>query len=751
MPGSILFQHRQNHELMSSYGKPGIYETLLWAFYLCNILHGVEGLTAWNCDSLSVNYTSVSLHGASQCPNPKTSYGKPEPHRVQVVQAGNSLEVPAFVCSATHTIVHRVCGFTSLSYGSGGDNVYAEPLAVSGEECLNAVESGRVNILDHTMHVQKGHISRDSWWTQGYEEPDGTCSPASFQFGESYFPSATQKTYVSFKISETKGKLNLGTGQVIFPPGIRGVYKTGWLEDAAEGTIIWSPHRGGDCRDKLSEVYRGLSTLRRRNDLGSDYTLDGSILQIADSVTNQFAGFLLKERVPLCGRLCYQTQIDGALICFFENNRPLFPLLQFKATVYKETTELESKLGALFLDTNLRMYTHFEDLHSDLCRVERMVLSNTLLDLAGGNTLALQHSLGDGYQVSVVGAVAYITKCEGVSVTVQQHQSNCTLEVPVVDPHGTPLFMNALTKILQRYPTVIPCSPILPARFKLAGDWWCLYPQLTLCSSPSTLNTTTGRFEDQVFTENMRGGLYSPEQIRMHERWSEINAARSPLLQLITDRATGSVRSGMPHQFGSIIGEHELEDVSWGVTGILFPIFPMLGRIWLYISGFIMLLFVLRILLDRAWHCWDIYQHHGWSWKLLGGFWSTAHGVIMSPRAMFNSAPQEIRRVRGAVNKLYSYRYAGQEVEERDHIPGFPLPDDDDMDPRRARQHAARVSRASRIEKRRARSEETRGRRRWMGLYPKLSKKGDSSIMSTADESGCSPPPKGNGAHGLSV
>ena len=105
-----------------------------------------------------------------------------------------------------------------------------------------------------------------------------------------------------------------------------------------------------------------------------------------------------------------------------------------------------------------------------------MVLSNTLLDLAGGNNLALLYMTGFGYEITTDGATAYITKCHGIKATVRQHQNNCTLETPIVLEDGTEAFMNSLTRIVQRFSTIIPCSPIMPGRFRLSGDWWCQYP-----------------------------------------------------------------------------------------------------------------------------------------------------------------------------------------------------------------------------------------------------------------------------------
>ena len=690
------------------------YSMWVQAFILLLVYAKTNALVVYSCDSPHANFSSISLYEAAPCPDPVTSYSKPEKKRIQVVQAGEFLEVKGWACQATHTIVHRICGWDSIGYGNGGDNFYPEPLPVTGSECANAVQTGRINVHGHTMHVSKNQVSRDHWWTQGEETSDGTCYPESFSFRGQYYPSATQLTYVFFKIVEVTGKLNLASGQVVFPSGVRGVYKTGWLEDAAEGTLVWQA-KDGQCKDKLSEIYRGMSTVRRRADVSPGNGLDGAIVQVADHETDQFAGFLIKERVPLCGRLCYQTQIAGALVCFYEDKKPLFPYLHYKKEIYRETTALEGKLGALFMDTNIRMYQHFEEFHSDVCKVERMVISNTLLDLAGGNDLALLHRLGYGYKVNVVGATAYVTRCQELQAKVEQHQGNCTAEMPVILSDGTKTYANPLTRIIQKYPTIIPCTPIMPARFKLSGSWWCSYPQIMECSPPSLLNTTTGQFEGQVFTQNMRGGLYSQEQIDSHKRWAEINSARSPLLQMITDRATGNVHVGMPHQFGSILGDEEREEITWSVISTVSPLVSIFGRMYLHFSGFVLFCFMLRVVADGLWHFFDIYKKHGLSWKLLGACWSTAHGIIMSPRAMFDASHGELKKVKGAVNRMYEAKFAGKEVEEKVDIEGLPLTEPEEEE--------APNSKKKRFRK---------NKRNWRKIYPKLRR--DQYHSSTDDE-----------------
>ena len=224
----------------------------------------------------------------------------------------------------------------------------------------------------------------------------------------------------------------------------------------------------------------------------------------------------------------------------------------------------------------------------------------------------------------------------------------------------------------------------------------------------------------------MRGGLYSQEQIDSHKRWAEINAARSPLLQMITDRATGNVHVGMPHQFGSIIGDEEREEITWSVISTVSPLVSIFGRLYLHLSGFVLLCFMVRILADGLWHFFDIYKKHGLSWKLLGACWSTAHGIIMSPRAMFNASHGEIKKVKGAVNRMYEAKFAGQEVEEKVEIEGLPLtePEEEDEGPVNSKKKRFR-----------------KNKRNWKKIYPKLRR---DQYHSSSDDEFRSGPKKGN-------
>ena len=75
----------------------------------------------------------------------------------------------------------------------------------------------------------------------------------------------------------------------------------------------------------------------------------------------------------------------------------------------------------------------------------------------------------------------------------------------------------------------------------------------------------------------------------------------------------------------------------------------------------------------------------------------------MSPRAMFDASHGELKKVKGAVNRMYEAKFAGKEVEEKVDIEGLPLTEPEEEE--------APNSKKKRFRK---------NKRNWRKIYPKL-------------------------------
>ena len=117
--------------------------------------------------------------------------------------------------------------------------------------------------------------------------------------------------------------------------------------------------------------------------------------------------------------------------------------------------------------------------------------------------------------------------------------------------------------VVQKLPTIIPCSRTLPIRWKIHGTWYCSSPQVTRCDAPLKLGTDmdmTALGPEKNQFDPLEGVLYSPEQQQENKAYENSLSYRQPILQTIVNNmgkgtsidGTGNIHYGMqPGRFGA--------------------------------------------------------------------------------------------------------------------------------------------------------------------------------------------------------
>ena len=163
----------------------------------------------------------------------------------------------------------------------------------------------------------------------------------------------------------------------------------------------------------------------------------------------------------------------------------------------------------------------------NLCQVEMAAWRSKLHNLAGtDNPYALLDHYGRGFTLQVAGAAAYIIKCGRLNATRADYR-NCTQEVPVA-VKGQTKFADPFTWIIKDYPTVVPCSPIMPVRWNIMGKWFCATPGIRPCPAPPQLQSGLNRTTEGDFTRALGKGIYTDSQMRQHrELWKATTSRRA--------------------------------------------------------------------------------------------------------------------------------------------------------------------------------------------------------------------------------
>lgn len=606
-----------------------------------------EAVTAFNCDEEHIKTVPIDLTQPKGCPDPVKDFDPARSEAWRVLQTDTDVPVEAYQCIITVTKeVHR-CGFDSVHYGSIR-TVVDEPQPVLPEECRLAARNRAITYEGKIRHVDLGIVHHFSQYTHGSRDKNGVCKHSNFRSGETNFVKSYEETFLTIQIKIVRGTADLSTGNVLFTNGLRANFADGVMKDQTEGTIVWTA-TPPSCSKSTSLVYNGQVKIHRKRAEGDL----GAIVMIANGTSGQYAGFVIRESQTVCRIKCYTTQVDGLVLCPAYAGTAAATKLQYLPHIDTRRTAAQSQMGHLHLTENMKVYKRFDAVTKDLCILDKRVLHTKLHALAGThNPYALLDIMGAGHTVYTAGAVAYVAQCLQVEGHRVDHP-NCTEEVPMLI-NGTVMFADPLTWILKSFPTVIPCSDLMPVRWKISGVWWCARPAATRCDAPKQLNVTTGqetRFS-ATFTNELGKSLYTTAQREQNKAFRVAQTSRQAVLAKVTNVMTGGGHASGP--FSGPILRNQADALIDRVGGTLLPFFDIFGRSIYWITGVLMCLMIIKILIGTLWRLERGYQAHGrtcgfwclWAW------WSTAFQMITFPmeivkstlRGVSNAGDTELQR-----------------------------------------------------------------------------------------------------------
>ena len=592
----------------------------------------VEAMTAYNCQDPNATHITVDLLEPQPCPDPDLDYESPRNQLVQILQTDTAMPVTATQCIASIFKKVTRCGFDSLTYGSKW-TVWDLGYEITPNECRKAIKAGEVKVDGRKFPVTLNHKISHRFYSQGSLDNDMNCNyEGHFKSGDSYYEKSFEETRVDITLRVIRGTANTATQEVIFSNGIRAKYPDGVARDDLEGTMVWTVKKP-ECKDTVSELYDGTSELhRRRQD-----SLTDSIILVKNNETNQFSGLVLQQVVTLCRVRCFDTQVKGLFVCpYREGDEPL-PKHSFKASFSPDQVNLQTQLGYLHTTTNLAVTERFALVQSDICLAARRTLFNKIQSISGAhNVYALLDIYGPGHMVYQAGAAAYVTKCTRVEVNRAEY-ANCTHEIPV-NFANTTYFADPLTRILTDFPTITPCSDVMPPRWKMGGDWYCSHPRVLPCERPRQLNLSVTPYSPlHDFTLGLGRGIYSNEQLEQHRRFQISQSSRRPVVAMLTNSATDSRRG--PY-LGSTLSHVDLDDLKDHISWSLFPVAYFLGDLWRWISSFMLIGLIFKILVGSLAKAWMGYRRYGCGRWMIISMWNTAYLLLSTPWRIVNKTAE---------------------------------------------------------------------------------------------------------------
>lgn len=624
---------------------------------------GAEDIIAYNCSHPNTTTEALDLDDVSPCPEPTKVYFEPENLRLQVVQTEARQVINGYSCSASYTARVQRCGFNSINYGTVTP-ILDRPISITPEECRKAARTGEIRLLDKTfknltLNVKSAIPYYQHGSIQYRKGGNFYCDSSAFTVEDEYFHNAVLEHFIRIQINELKGVADEDTGIVVFNNGLQARANDGALRDHDRGTIVWEVPTPA-CVDTISEVYQGMAVMRKLREPDPNDSMLGSIVMIEEEQTGQYAGFVLKRVVSLCGHHCYEAQgDDGLIVCPLRNGDKPISEAKFKEAFDPQSHNFQTQINHLRLDMKLTFYARFEDLQRELCEADRKILLAKLSDISGNrNPHALVSLFGPGHQLVIYPDVSYILRCVPAVVPVVAYP-NCTMEIPVAQA-GQVRFVDSRTRIIQEYPTIVPCSDITPILWKAGpGKWLRSGPRPGLATPPRKLNVTLGQ---QVYPADLAKGvgygIYTPQQLAEHRHFLATANAREAVL---LESADAAIRHGQHGTLGIAVTDFHLGQLRHGITIGLFPMVRYLGYWWIQLLGFMVLIGLLKLVVNIVLRMVILIRHRGCGWWILTALWGTAFQAVMLP---VNIVAQAVREAQdSATDELTKSAFAKRRIE----------------------------------------------------------------------------------------
>ena len=560
-----------------------------------------SAMRVFDCNHPESTFRPIDLLEPQPCPDPIKDFSTPVITALQILQTDTKFPVHAHQCKIVISKEVTRCGLDSITYGSEWP-VWEKTLELTPNECRSAIETGTVTVEKMVYAATPGAPTTNIFFSHGSRTSDGRCMTATFTTNGILYQRSYETTILNIQIAQIRGTVDLSSGLLVFANGLRVKFKDEVVRDAVEGTIVWRA-KEPDCKDTVSEIYLGNGTLHVHNN-----GLINSIVMIANNESDQYAGLVIRKPQAVCGMHCHATQIQGIVLCLLRDHDTPMPQANFKSYFDPTIPNLQAQLSFTHLGTNMKMYRRFETMQQALCEVDRKVMHNKIQAISGANNqYALLDYYGPGYRIYVAGTAAYVTNChalEGVRVD----YPNCTMEVPV-SVNGTRLFADPFTWTLHEFPTIVPCSDVMPIRWRINGNWYCATPNARRCPAPTQLNVTNSiAFRAEDFTEGLGHGIFTNEQLASHRAYEITMTSRAPAVAKITNAMT---QDGSSARLGIPISNLEFRNMKLDIAGLIFPLIHWFGEAWIYISGLLLIGLCIKIIANMAVRTFILYREKG--------------------------------------------------------------------------------------------------------------------------------------------
>ena len=590
----------------------------------------------------------TDLHGPVDTPMQATIIHKP-------LQA----EVLAYRCQVTITrTIHR-CGYDSLHYGSSTIHINKN-IPVLPKECHLAFSTHQLG-WNNVVYMVKEGIHTFNYYTHGKRDESDTCiKEAWHEEGRMWYKSYAEE-WATVTLVKIQGDFDTETGNVEFEDVVVPEAKEFFM-DQRLGTVVWNTSQAG-CHQTFTRAYEGATTLTfERASLKystpylhiPDYIPEKAVVSVKNAKSQQYASFIIRQKVQECGTVCYSTHLRGFHVCPFIKGRPQkMKTTKTPLDVNTLLINLDTQLSNLHLQFISSTKKAFRLARTQICNVERKTLYNKLQAIANGNPYALLNIHGPGYRVTRSGGIAYITKCAPVQAIFVK-EKNCTQEIPayIANEHlnaTQKVYVDALTRIIVPVPTILPCDPLFPPAAFINGTWKTLGEPIDIQKRPTKLAPTQTEFWQSNLTFHVGKGVFSEEQLLAHRTYMTTLTGRNPRISLDTYNEIKDKVNTKDYtvQLSPSYAMDRFHD-AWNAK--FFPWVDIFGDTWHLFLAIIILLTMLKTTLNVLLRLVYTYKREGCSLTMVFALWDALWVVMKSPIALTDAATRSLVGARPRTN-----------------------------------------------------------------------------------------------------
>ena len=631
---------------------------------------GAEALTAHDCESPDTTSFPLDLMSPADCPDPEKDYAKPETINLQVLRMDGPIAVDAGYCRATARRTVARCGWR-LKSNSQRISVPTSPVTIDEKQCWHLLQTGELIYDGKSFRMEKGVLQSFAYFSHGSADEAGNCEhvPMLHSGGKTYVWHYEEVELIA-KYDHVTALMDVDKGMIRFSNGLKMSEEVSSLFDQEKGRVVWRRREIKKCTDDLSEVYRGKAEFRKY--IGQQVTKplrkrrvapsQAKSVTMIDGSTNldavQRMGLYYGEGILKCGRHCHKVEnLPDFLACEYNYGVPQFANLTFRPEAMGDIRTAQAGTKILsdlqHIATAFRTEQKFEQLVKTQCAAETRNKKLKLSTVTMGNPYSLVHEFGRGHQLVPLQGVAYVRRCPPVEVTrAFLPELNCTKELPVykgtlqatkekmADSSNNTAqvhFMNTITRVLQKYPTVIPCANEMPALWKDDdGQWQTIHPAQIMRKVPQQLRPETPgyKFDSSFSSELGPSGLFSPEQHARMNRLADAATYRDGAVTTVVANQLDAEARDPDGHLGSIISMDDIKRTSWNAVKAITPelVWSILGESAMAAMAWLSMLSFACFFLGVAAHWVILWATKGWDkGRIFGHMCLACCGVIDLP------------------------------------------------------------------------------------------------------------------------